>query len=97
MPVIGRCFSCGTELTFETASVGRREECPNCKADVRVCYNCEHYDAKSYNECREPQADRIVEKDKSNFCDYYRFGNAASAKGANTKADAMKKLDDLFK
>ncbi|MCX7979226.1 MAG: hypothetical protein N2578_09510 [Bdellovibrionaceae bacterium] len=52
-------------------AVGRRDECPHCHADAHVCRNCRHFDPKAYNECREPSADPVREKDRSNFCDWF--------------------------
>lgn len=89
------CFSCNKELTF-SGLIGRREECPHCRADVHVCKNCEHYDPKVYNECRETAADVVREKDRANFCDYFapRKGGVASIdKAAALKAAA----EALFK
>jgi len=97
MPFTLNCFNCSTELTFEVPRVGRGEECPKCRVDIRVCYNCKNYDKNSYNECHEPQAERVLEKNKANFCDYFTF---RSGEFANLKHDAneqLKKLDDLFK
>lgn len=75
----------------------RSEECPHCNADMHVCYNCVHYDRSAYNECREPQAERVVDKDRRNFCDYFQFAENRKG-GANTEeVAAKKKLDDLFK
>lgn len=65
------CFSCQKEITFSEAKVGFREECPHCRNDVHVCKNCHFYDLKAYNECREPQADVVREKDRANFCEYF--------------------------
>jgi hypothetical protein len=65
-----QCFACGEKLNLLTP-ISRREECPKCRADVRTCKNCQFYDPKVYNECRETQADPIREKDRSNICDYY--------------------------
>ncbi len=64
------CFHCSQKLSF-SGRVGLREECPNCRSDVHVCKNCEHFDPKMYNECREPQAERVTEKDRANRCDYF--------------------------
>jgi hypothetical protein len=52
---------------------------------------------KSYNECREPQAERVVDKEKSNFCDFFTPRRSGAAAGAPSKDDLLKKLDDLFK
>jgi len=64
---------------------------------VRVCYNCKNYDTKAYNECREVQADRVVDKAKANFCDYFSLGGQNNPGSAGSKEDALKKLNDLFK
>jgi len=64
------CFHCHKELTY-SGIIGRREECPHCRSDVHVCKNCQFYDPKAYNECREPSADVVREKDRANFCDYF--------------------------
>jgi hypothetical protein len=78
--------------------MGRRGVCPSCGSDVHVCLNCRFYDSGSYNDCREPQAERVVEKDRSNFCDYFEFSDSPS-RGSMTHAnpDSKSKLDALFK
>lgn len=88
------CYKCSNAL--DIAHVGRRDTCPNCDADVRVCYNCKFYDTKAYNECGEPSADRVVDKDKANFCDYFS-ATANGKKGGKVENEALKKLNDLFK
>ncbi|NGZ06294.1 MAG: hypothetical protein G8237_08050 [Magnetococcales bacterium] len=50
---------------------GRSDTCSGCMKDTRVCLNCRFHDAGSYNECRESVAERIVDKEKSNFCDHF--------------------------
>ena len=57
------CYSCGKETGFKEF-VGRGDVCPHCRRDARVCKNCQFYDPKVYNECREPSAERVVEKEK---------------------------------
>ena len=93
-----KCFNCGKELSLPAGNVPRTEECPHCRSDVRVCYNCRHYDPQSYNECSEPMAERVVNKDKRNFCEYFNFSPGGGlGKAAQAKEDALKKLNDLFK
>lgn len=90
------CFSCQKELSILDKKVGFREECPHCRNDVHVCKNCEFYDPKVYNECRETSADVVREKDRANFCDYFspRIGLGEQ----KTKADALKAAAEaLFK
>ncbi|MEA3471407.1 MAG: hypothetical protein U9R24_06795 [Thermodesulfobacteriota bacterium] len=76
--------------------VGRRDICPFCGSELHVCLNCRFFDPGSYNDCREPQAERVVDKMKSNFCDYFEFGDTASGERGKEK-DPKKKLGDLFK
>ena len=92
-----QCFSCKTEIEV-TDRVGRGEICPSCGNDVHVCKNCLHYDVKAYNECRENQADRVLEKNRSNFCDF--FVPSEEMRGQVVQdplAEAKKKLESLFK
>jgi hypothetical protein len=79
---------------------GRGDECPNCGADIKVCLNCRFFSPGSYNDCTEPQAERVVDKDKANYCEYFEFkgsGGAKGAKGAADDEDPLGKLEDLFK
>lgn len=89
------CFSCRKELKFQ-GIVGRRDECPHCGADAHVCKNCEFYDPKVYNECRETSAEVVREKERANFCDYFSLqknGSSVEDKKAALRAAA----EALFK
>lgn len=90
------CHACKKENPVPER-VGRRDTCSHCDADLHVCLNCEFYDPSAYNECREPQADRVLEKDKANFCDYFSPSATARGTGEDPAAAAKAKLDDLFK
>lgn len=91
-----QCFSCKKEIVLGGNRIGRRDDCPHCGRDLHCCFNCTFYDPKVYNECRELQADRVLEKEKSNFCDY--FSPTEKSAGAKTAVDeAKKKLEELFK
>jgi len=89
-----KCFSCGFELVL-THAPGRRDECPKCGADIHGCLNCKNYDKNAYNECREPQADVVKERERANFCDYFAFA------GGGPQVDKQKELraaaEALFK
>ena len=89
------CFKCNAALSTE--SVGRRDTCSSCNSDVRVCKNCTFYDLKAYNECREPQAERVLEKERANFCGYFKPRSGANLQSGASKEDVLKSLDDLFK
>lgn len=90
-----QCFHCHKMVQFKE-KIGRREECPHCRSDLHVCKNCQFYDPKAYNECRESSADVVKEKDRSNYCDFF-----SPRTGSTTYEDQKTKLkaaaDALFK
>jgi hypothetical protein len=91
------CWKCGKPLSeIFKVQVGRRDSCPHCLADVRACKMCQFYDTKAYNECRESSAERVQDKEKANFCDYFKIVSP----GANPdkeRQDALAKAAALFK
>jgi hypothetical protein len=52
----------------------------------------------AYNDCREPQAERVIEKGRSNYCDFFVFRDAeANAKGNDSGMSVKTKIASLFK
>src|SRR5208283_4080716 len=91
----GNCWSCGTELT--ALDYGRADTCVKCGRDTKVCKGCIYYDKNSNNECRETQAERVVDKERSNFCDYFK-PSCLTFQAEDTIRDALKAAADaLFK
>ncbi len=74
----------------------RNSECPHCRWDVKVCFNCSFYEESHFHACREPQAEWVREKDKANFCEY--FSPATRESGAASEATTiLSHLESLFK
>mgnify|MGYP000917515220 CR=1 FL=1 len=90
-----KCFSCGKE-NIVPGQVGRKDECSQCGADLHSCKCCVHHDPKVYNECKEPQADVVKERDRANFCDYYD-PSTTGGKSGPSKADLLAAAEALFK
>jgi hypothetical protein len=91
-----RCFSCSRAIVLAAGErVGFRDTCDACRADLHVCRNCAHHDPAAYNECREPNAERVGEREKANRCDYFSPGERATA--AAPGAGAKAQLDALFR
>lgn len=88
------CFSCQKELKFSDLKIGFREECPNCRADVHTCKNCQFWDPKVYNECKETAADVVREKDRANYCEFFLLRTSS---GAQQKVDFKAAAEALFK
>ncbi len=83
------CYKCKATLELAPgADVLRSEECNSCYTDLRCCKMCGFYDKNSYNECREPMADRITEKEKAGFCDFFKLSD-----GNNDESTSNNPLD----
>lgn len=90
------CYSCKKVLNLEqNAKIMRSEECPHCYANIHSCKMCDFYDKTAYNECRESNADRLVDKEMANFCDYFVLTNSQNS-APNTE-DLKNAADALFK
>ncbi len=92
---IFRCWSCGKSSEIQE-QVGRRDECPQCGVDVRVCKNCRHFEPGAYNQCKESTAERVTNKDRANFCGMFQL-EASSQRVEQSAEDARARLEALFK
>lgn len=90
------CFHCGREIATKDR-IGFRDRCPVCDRPAHACLNCDFYDPAYHNQCRETQAERVVDKDRANFCEYFASRTDAARKAGQPIADARAKLDSLFK
>ena len=91
------CHKCKKEVKVDKIT-GRKDVCPFCSAELRCCLNCRHYNPAVYNQCRETQADRVLDKDRSTFCDYFAFRDSLSDDTTKEgKGAARDKLEALFK
>jgi hypothetical protein len=92
------CSFCHETLDI-TGKVSRSDTCPHCDRDLRCCKQCKFFDPSAYNECREVVAERITDKDRANFCDYYviRGSKGKGSGSANRTKEAKQALEDLFK
>jgi len=91
------CFHCKTEIPV-LGKIGFREECFKCRSDLHVCKNCEFYDPKAYNECREPSADVVKEKERANYCEYFSPNQSGPEGGQEDKAAKLRAAAEaLFK
>lgn len=90
-----QCFHCQSITNFES-KIGFREECAKCRSDLHVCKNCEFYDKKAYNECREPSAEVVREKERANYCDFF-VARAPGASAVDEKTKLKAAAEALFK
>jgi hypothetical protein len=91
------CHRCGGELHV-AAKVVRTEGCPHCHSDLKCCLNCALHDPGANNQCREPQAEWVTDKDKANFCEFFEFRDRSSPNAVSSRPkDARTAFDSLFK
>ncbi len=91
------CHACKRTLEIGK-DIGRRDECPFCSADLHCCLNCRFYDRTAPKQCKEPMAELVKEKEKSNFCDYFVFAESDASGNSGCMAEhARAALNDLFK
>ncbi|MBW1782590.1 MAG: hypothetical protein JRL30_17830 [Deltaproteobacteria bacterium] len=74
----------------------RNDVCPHCSRDLRCCRQCKFYDHHAYNDCKEVMADRVVDKERANFCEYFVL-RGSSLQVSNREEDAKKALEALFR
>ena len=91
------CWKCGHALDDLPMPLRRRDECPACGTDLHVCRMCEFYDTSVAKSCREPVAEEVSDKERANFCDYFRGQPVAHAAGRVGEAEAARsQLEALF-
>jgi hypothetical protein len=88
-----RCHRCAREIAAER--VGVRDVCPGCAAYLHCCRNCDLYAPGMARDCREPNAERVADKEQGNFCDWFRLP-AVRTPGAGDPDDARTRLAALF-
>ena len=90
-----QCALCQREVDIGD-KVYFRDECLHCSGDLHICLNCEFHDPHASKECREPSAELVSNKERANYCDYFRPGGNDKS-GSKAVDDAKKQLDALFK
>ncbi len=91
------CWKCGELIEDVPFPLSRLETCRACHAELHVCKLCEFYDTHVADQCSEPIADFVKEKERANFCDYFKpkpgvYIPKDTAQGQASKSE----LDALF-
>jgi hypothetical protein len=91
------CWKCGASLAELTLPLRRLDECRQCHAELHVCKLCEWYSISVAKHCREPIAEEVKDKERANFCDYFKpRDNAYSTANTDAAAKAQAELEALF-
>lgn len=91
------CWKCGASLEALSLPLQRLDECKQCGAELHVCKLCEWYSTSVAKHCREPIAEEVKDKERANFCDYFKpRENAYSNAGQSAAEKAKAELEALF-
>jgi hypothetical protein len=82
------CYRCGDSLTALSLPLSRQDQCPACSADLHVCKMCVHFDRYVPRQCREDGAEDVTEKERTNFCDWFKPSESAFDPNRKAEADA---------
>jgi hypothetical protein len=92
------CARCKNEVVI-TEKVARGDTCKSCGAWLHSCVNCRFYCPGRHNDCSEPQAEYVRDKEAANFCDFFVFKESKSGESASfedRKKSARDAFDKLF-
>ena len=91
------CYRCGASLAALSLPLSRQDECPGCGNHLHVCKMCVYFDARVPRQCREDGADEVRDKDRLNFCDWFKPSESAFDAGRKDEEDAARAaLEALF-
>jgi hypothetical protein len=92
------CKGCKSEIDLRSGErLGFRDTCTTCSADLHTCTHCSFHDPSAYNECREPNAERVGDRTRANRCDCFSPEGLEGGEVKARRSAALGNLDALFK
>lgn len=94
-----RCWHCDKALEAVILPMSRREVCGACGADQHVCKMCVFFNGSGRGGCKEDRAEWLSDRERANFCDYFKPCEKGADSGSNTYSaneQALAELADLF-
>jgi len=92
----GTCWHCGH--TLNDGDYARDHYCSSCGKPTLACRNCEYFSTSAPNQCREPVADPVSDKERSNFCGYFKaIARNIESQNRPTEEDLKAAAEALFK
>ena len=91
------CFRCGESLSDLSLPLSRQDQCPSCSADLHACKMCVFFDARVPRQCREDGAEDVTDKERPNFCEWFKPSETAFDPDRRDQAEAAEReLAALF-
>jgi len=99
MSGIHHCWKCGAALASDLPlPLARLAECQACRAELHVCRMCEFFDPAVASQCREPVAEPVSDKQRANFCGWFRIRSRAgvASRDPDPAVESRRQLESLF-
>ncbi len=91
------CWKCGAALADQPLPLSRLAVCSKCRAYLHACRLCVSYDPSLTRKCREQDAEEVADKERANFCGYFKARPGAYRPGGEARTQAARtQLGDLF-
>ena len=98
--VVLNCHSCGEQFPLNPGDkILRKDTCHQCGMYMHCCRNCRLFDPSKNNQCAEPQAEWVSDKEGANFCDFFEPRTSVNLVNRSRSASesTAKAFDSLFK
>ena len=76
--------------------ISRTTECPSCGRSLHSCKCCTYYSPEAHYSCRETIDEAVWDKEKENFCDYFKLKQDGSGSSYSKQEDAAQKSRDAL-
>ncbi len=90
------CLFCGSPLPG--GKIHFRDLCEACGHELHSCAHCSFYKPGAYRDCAETVPDEVRDKDRMNFCEWFKPSATLPGAGAGGKkaAEAKDRFSGLF-
>jgi hypothetical protein len=90
-----KCAACGAKAP---PTISFSSSCPNCKAELHTCRQCNYFDPSARFECRKSIPARIVNKNARNTCELFAPRTVVEREtSSGAPSDARQAFAKLFK
>lgn len=89
------CWFCGNDVGPDPRP-SRDKICPKCRMSLKCCKNCRFFDPSAHNQCTDPAAEWVRDKELANFCEFFELADRAARPKQARPEEARRKFDDLF-
>ena len=91
------CWQCATPVVDEPMPLSTYATCRTCRASLHVCRLCQFDNSTWRSDCNEPRAESVSDREKANFCDWFKPQVGLPASGQSDQPDdAREQLASLF-